>query len=195
MIRVVESSFVKSAVKAVDYPVTTCKEVAFVGKSNVGKSSMINAVLGRKLLAKTSGRPGKTQLINFFNVTTKDDEQDLKGELSFVDLPGYGFAKVPLKEKDNWRKMVQAYLTSRQQLLGVLLLVDIRHKFDYKDQLMQEMLESNGITYTVVATKSDKIPNNKVKSVANKNFPFSVLPFSAKSKKGIGEVLQWINEL
>ncbi len=195
MIRVIESCFVKSAVKVTDYPVVICKEVAFVGKSNVGKSSMINAILGRKLLAKISSRPGKTQLINFFSVTTKDDEQEMKGELSFVDLPGYGFAKVPLKEKENWRGMIQAYLTNRPQLLGVLLLVDIRHKFDYKDQLMQEMLEANGINYTLVATKSDKIANSKLKSVIKENFPFKVLPFSAKNNKGISEVLRWINEL
>ncbi len=195
MIRIVESSFVTSAVKPEGYPPVTCKEVAFVGRSNVGKSSLINSVLGRKLLAKTSGRPGKTQLINFFRVVSKDDEQDLKGDLSFVDLPGYGYAKINLREKENWRRMIQTYITKRPQLLGVVILVDIRHKLDFKDQLMKEMLEEQNIRYLMVATKSDKLAAGKVNSACKKNFPFAVLPFSSKSKKGVDKVLQWINEL
>ncbi len=195
MIRVVESSFVTSAVKPDGYPPVTCKEVAFVGRSNVGKSSMINTILGRKLLAKISGRPGKTQLINFFRVVSKDDEQDLKGELSFVDLPGYGYAKVNLREKENWRAMIQKYITRRPQLLGVVILVDIRHKLDFKDQLMREMLEEQNIAYLMVATKCDKLAASKIHSICKKNFPFEVLPFSSKSKKGVEKVLKWINEL
>ena len=195
MIRVIESEFVKSATKPQGYPPVSCKEVAFVGRSNVGKSSMINAILGRKLLAKTSGRPGKTQLINFFRVGVKDDAQEQKGELSFVDLPGYGYAKVNLQEKESWRRMIQAYLAGRPQLLGVLLLVDIRHKLDFKDELMQQMLQEQKIPYLVVATKSDKLGVSKVASICKKNFPFAVVPFSSKSKKGVSKVLEWINEL
>jgi len=193
--RIVDSEFVTSAVKPSGYPPVSCKEVAFVGRSNVGKSSMINAVLGRKVLAKTSSRPGKTQLINFFKVVSKEDEQGLKGELSFVDLPGYGYAKVNLKEKEVWRRMIQAYLVGRPQLLGVVLLVDIRHKLDFKDKLMQEMLEAENIPYLVVATKSDKLASNKIPSICKKNFPFAVAAFSSKSKKGVDKVLKWINEL
>ncbi len=195
MIRVVNSEFVTSAVKPSGYPPVSCKEVAFVGRSNVGKSSMINAILGRKLLAKISSRPGKTQLINFFRVVSKDDEKDLKGELSFVDLPGYGYAKVNLREKEAWRLMIQAYLVGRPQLLGVVVLVDIRHKLDFKDQLMQEMLQAENIPYLMVATKSDKLANGKIASICKKNFPFAVVPFSSKSKKGVDKVLKWVNEL
>lgn len=152
--RIKKSEFVTSAVKRNQYPLDNRVEIAFVGRSNVGKSSIINALTNRKKLAKVSQTPGKTRLINFFIIN--DD-------FYLVDLPGYGYAKVSKQEKDSWGKTIETYLTSREQLKRVVLLVDSRHKPTGDDILMHEWIKHFGYDVTVVATKSDKLTRNELK--------------------------------
>ena len=123
-------------------------EVAFAGKSNVGKSSLINALMQRKALARTSAQPGKTQTINFYNVND---------EIYFVDLPGYGYAKVSQTEKEKWGKMIEKYLHNSKQLKAVFLLIDIRHEPSANDVNMYEWMKFQGFAPIVIATKADKI--------------------------------------
>ncbi len=206
MISIVESKFIKSAVKPVDYHPTPYIEIAVVGKSNVGKSSLINVLLNRKSLAKVSSTPGKTRLINFFEVRIKMIGEDTEtgpaeGFFSLADLPGYGFAKVSSNEREKWRRMVSDYFRERVPLRAVLVLVDIRHKADPKDIAMFNMLEQHEKPYLVVATKSDKIPKNKIKptitslardfTVDNSN----IIPFSSLKKKGLPELLSVIEQI
>ncbi len=143
-----KSELLITAAKKEQYPETTVPEIAFAGKSNVGKSSMINTLLNRKSLARTSSQPGKTQTINFYNIN------DI---VNFVDLPGYGYAKVSKTEKEKWGKMIETYLKSREQLKEVILLVDIRHEPNANDIQMYEWIKSFGYTGFVIATKADKI--------------------------------------
>lgn len=152
--RIKKSEFVTSAVKREQYPLDNKVEIAFVGRSNVGKSSIINALTNRKKLAKVSQTPGKTRLINFFIIN--DD-------FYLVDLPGYGYAKVSKQEKDSWGKTIETYLTSREQLKRVVLLVDSRHKPTGDDILMYEWIKHFGYNVIVVATKSDKLTRNELK--------------------------------
>ncbi len=170
-------------------PKNTLPEIAFAGKSNVGKSSLINALMNRKSLARTSSQPGKTQTINFYNINE---------ELYFVDLPGYGYAKVAKEEKERWGKMIENYLSKREQLAGLVLLVDIRHKADPKDIAMIEYAKSLNIPFVIVATKSDKLPSTKVATYL-KNLRSDlhihsneILPFSSLLKKGTNELYKWI---
>lgn len=152
--RIKKSEFITSAVKRNQYPLDNRAEIAFVGRSNVGKSSIINALTNRKKLAKVSQTPGKTRLINFFLIN--DD-------FYLVDLPGYGYAKVSKQEKESWGKTIETYLTSREQLKRVVLLVDSRHKPTGDDILMHEWIKHFGYDVTVVATKSDKLTRNELK--------------------------------
>jgi len=199
MIRIVESQFIKSAVKPVDYPPSPFSDIAFSGKSNVGKSSLINTILNRKMIAKTSSTPGKTRLINFFEIRFKTDENE-DGFLNFVDLPGYGYAKVSKTERNSWKIMVNDFFRKREQLKGVILLVDIRHKADPKDLVMLEMLKINGINFLVVATKSDKIPKTKMQLYLKKlraglNVDKKdIITFSSLKKNGVDDVLNWISK-
>ncbi|MBC5630052.1 YihA family ribosome biogenesis GTP-binding protein [Clostridium sp. NSJ-6] len=147
------SEFITSAVKRNQYPVDVRPEVAFVGRSNVGKSSIINALTNRKKLAKVSQTPGKTRLINFFLIND---------EMYLVDLPGYGYAKVSKKEKESWGKTIETYLIEREQLKKVVLLVDSRHKPTADDILMHEWIKHFGYKVIVIATKSDKLSNNEI---------------------------------
>ncbi len=201
-IRIVESSFLKSAVNPKDYPSSEFADIAFVGKSNVGKSSLLNSILGRKSIAKTSGKPGKTRLVNFFLVRFKHSENDeLEGFVNFIDLPGYGYAKVSKGERESWKKMMRSYFGERVQLRGVILLVDIRHKADEKDLVMAQMLEEYNIPYLITATKSDKIPVTKAKGYLDelaKRFNIdrgSITAVSSLKKKGIERVIGWIESL
>ncbi|TDM10663.1 ribosome biogenesis GTP-binding protein YihA/YsxC [Macrococcus lamae] len=142
-----------SAVKPEQYPDTGLQEVALAGRSNVGKSSFINTMISRKSMARISSKPGKTQTLNFFNI----DEQ-----LVFVDVPGYGYAKVSKSERERWGKMIETYLTTRENLAVVIQLVDIRHEPSQDDVLMYDFLKHYEIPVIIIATKEDKIPKGKV---------------------------------
>ncbi|HFR3412279.1 TPA: ribosome biogenesis GTP-binding protein YihA/YsxC, partial [Streptococcus suis] len=141
-----------SAVSKAQYPDDDIPEIALAGRSNVGKSSFINTLLGRKNLARTSGKPGKTQQLNFYNIDDK---------IRFVDVPGYGYAKVSKTERAKWGKMIEEYLTSRDNLRVVVSLVDMRHEPSADDVQMYEFLKYYEIPVIVVATKADKIPRGK----------------------------------
>ena len=165
------------------YPQDDIPEIALAGRSNVGKSSFINTLLNRKNLARTSGKPGKTQLLNFFNIDDK---------LRFVDVPGYGYAKVSKTERAKWSKMIEEYLTSRENLRAVVSLVDVRHEPSTDDVQMYEFLKYYEIPVIVVATKADKIPRgkwNKHESVIKKKLDFDknddFIIFSSVNKDGL----------
>jgi len=142
------AEFVTGAVSPHQYPPQPYPEVAFIGRSNVGKSSLINSLLNRKKLVKTSSTPGKTQMINFFAINNN---------LMLADLPGYGFARVPQAVKKKWQSMIEGYLQKRKTLCTVVLILDIRRKPTDLDLQMQEWLETMGIDYVLVATKADKL--------------------------------------
>lgn len=174
-------------------PQTGKPEIAFAGKSNVGKSSLINGLMNRKSLARTSSQPGKTQTINYYNVN---------GCIYFVDLPGYGYAKVPVKEKEKWGKMVENYLHKSRQLKAVFLLIDIRHEPSANDRQMYEWIVSQGFDPVIIATKLDKIKRSQVAKhikmlkdglKVKPNTP--LLPYSAMTKQGQEEIWSLIGEL
>lgn len=146
------ASLLLSAVNKSHYPQDDLPEVALAGRSNVGKSSFINTLLGRKNLARTSGKPGKTQLLNFYNIDDK---------LRFVDVPGYGYAKVSKAERAKWGKMIEEYLTGRENLRAVVSLVDFRHDPSADDVQMYDFLKYYDIPVILVATKADKVPRGK----------------------------------
>ena len=163
-------------------------EIAFAGKSNVGKSSLINALMNRKSLARTSAQPGKTQTINFYNIND---------ELYFVDLPGYGYAKVSQQEKEKWGKMIEKYLHRSKVLQAVFLLVDIRHEPSANDRQMYEWILANGYHPIVIATKLDKINRSQiakqvklVKQGLGVDKDTIVIPFSAETKQGREEIYE-----
>lgn len=168
-------------------------EVAFAGKSNVGKSSLINGLLNRKSLARTSQEPGKTQTINFYNVNK---------ELYFVDLPGYGFAKVSKEVQQKWGVMIENYLKSSKQLKAVMLLIDIRHEPSANDRNMYEWIVYNGYKPVIIATKLDKINRSQkdkhikiIRQGLNVLPDTVILPFSAKTKQGREEILDFISSV
>ena len=146
--KIKSAEFLKSAVVPVDYAETDLPEIAFVGRSNVGKSSLINKLLNRRSLAKTSSTPGKTRLINFFLINK---------DLVFVDLPGYGYAKVPANVLRKWRAYMNDYLEGRQQLAGIVQLVDCRHLPTTLDKAMVGWMVESEIPFLIVLTKADKI--------------------------------------
>lgn len=147
-----------SAVQEAQYPETDVPEVALSGRSNVGKSSFINSMIGRKNMARTSQQPGKTQTLNFFNI---DDQ------LVFVDVPGYGYAKVSKVQREKFGKMIEEYLTTRQKLQLVIQLVDLRHNPTEDDVLMYNYLKYFDIPTLIICTKEDKIPKGKVQKHLN----------------------------
>lgn len=180
----------KTAVKKSQYPDNGLPEIAFAGKSNVGKSSLINAMLGRKALARTSQNPGKTRTINFYIVENR---------LYFVDLPGYGYAKAPKSEIEKWGVMIDEYLLEREELKAIILLADARHEAGKNDIMMLEYLRHYGYKIIIAATKCDKISRNKLPSYikALKNSlglqPGEILiPFSAVTKAGRDELWEII---
>ena len=168
-------------------------EVAFAGKSNVGKSSMINALLNRKSLARTSAQPGKTQTINFYNVNDA---------MYLVDLPGYGYAKTSQNEKEKWGKMIENYLHQSPTLKAVFLLVDIRHEPSGNDKLMYRWICDNGYEPIIVATKLDKIKRSQVQKhlkMLRQGLELlpgtQVIPFSAETKQGREEIWELMDTL
>ncbi|NLM90156.1 MAG: YihA family ribosome biogenesis GTP-binding protein [Candidatus Cloacimonetes bacterium] len=197
MIRFVESFFVKSAIEPSDYPASAYPEFAFAGRSNVGKSTLINLLTNHKGLAKTSSTPGKTRLLNFFLIRYKIDDNDSSGFLQFTDLPGYGFAEVSQAEQEKWRRMINKYFEQRKQLRSLIVIVDIRHPADSKDIMLLEMLRLRGIDYCIVATKADKIPKTKVaktvkvmaKGLGLKEEP--IFPVSALNNTGLEPLYNW----
>lgn len=173
-------------------PEHTNIEVAFAGKSNVGKSSLINALMNRKSLARTSGQPGKTQTINFYHIN---------GELYFVDLPGYGYARVSEETKKKWGAMIERYLQRSQMLRAVFLLVDIRHTPSENDRAMYEWIKYQNYEPIVIATKLDKIKRSQVSKqvkavrdglAASPNT--RIIPFSAQTKQGRDEIYALLDE-
>ncbi|MEC2054608.1 YihA family ribosome biogenesis GTP-binding protein [Peribacillus psychrosaccharolyticus] len=150
--KVTSSDIVISAVKPEQYPKAPMPEFALAGRSNVGKSSFINKMINRKNLARTSSKPGKTQTLNFFIINNM---------LHFVDVPGYGYAKAPKTERDSWGKMIETYLSTREQLKAVIMIVDLRHAPSKDDVAMYEYFKHHDLPCVIVATKSDKIPKGK----------------------------------
>ncbi|EFR44118.1 ribosome biogenesis GTP-binding protein YihA/YsxC [Streptococcus pseudoporcinus] len=174
-----------SAANKSHYPQDDIPEVALAGRSNVGKSSFINTILGRKNLARTSAKPGKTQLLNFFNIDDK---------IRFVDVPGYGYAKVSKTERARWGKMIEEYLVNRENLRVVVSLVDLRHEPSGEDVQMYEFLKYYEIPVIVVATKADKIPRgkwNKHEAMVKKKLNFDssdqFIIFSSVNRLGIDQ--------
>jgi len=167
-------------------PENLLPEFAFAGKSNVGKSSLINGLLNRRALARTSSQPGKTQTINFYNVN--DD-------LYFVDLPGYGYAKVSVEVKAKWGKMIERYLKKSKMLKCIFLLIDIRHDPSANDKLMYDWIVSNGYKPVIIATKLDKLKRSQIQKhvkmvreglgLAKEDI---LIPFSAETKQGRDEI-------
>jgi len=186
------AEFVTSAVKPSQYPLSVLPEIAFSGRSNVGKSSLINILLNRKRLVKTSSTPGRTQLINFFNINEA---------FYFVDLPGYGYAKVPASVKKKWGPMIETYLTTRETLKGVVLIMDIRRMPGSEELNFIDWLNHYYISTILVLTKSDKLSKTRQKKqqleIANAlsvNKDNLVL-FSAKSRQGKDEVWDAVEKL
>jgi GTP-binding protein len=187
-----KAEFVTSAVSIKGCPPNDRPEVVFAGRSNVGKSSLINSMLNRKNLVKTSSQPGKTRLINFFNINDF---------MYFVDLPGYGYASVPKSEKAKWGNIIEEYLLKRQNLMNIILLVDIRHEPTSDDILMYNWIKNYNRNVIVMAVKSDKIPKGKIQKnleVIRKSLNLDkgdiLLPFSSQTKSGREELWGILDE-
>ena len=147
------AEFILSASSPWQFPPPTLPEIAFAGRSNVGKSTLINSLLNRKKLVKTSSTPGKTQLINFFNINDK---------FHFVDLPGYGFAKVPENVRKQWQRLIESYLQERESLRNVVLIVDSRHRITTQDRQLKEWLDYYERPVIIVASKVDKLKRGQI---------------------------------
>ena len=175
------------------FPENDKPEVAFAGKSNVGKSSLINALMNRKSLARTSSQPGKTQTINYYNINDA---------IYYVDLPGYGYANANESVKAKWGKMIEDYLHQSKQLRAVFLLIDIRHKPSENDCIMYDWVCNNGYAPIIIATKLDKINRSQVakqvkliKETLQVEKGTVVIPFSATSKQGRDEIYEIIDRI
>jgi len=175
------AEFVTSAVKPSQYPPEDLPEIAFAGRSNVGKSSLINTLVNRKHLVKTSSTPGRTQLINFF---------DINGNITFVDLPGYGYARVPVAVRKKWGPMIETYLSSRKTLKGVVIIMDIRRLPREEEQNLMDWLAHYALASVLVLTKTDKLSKTKVIKQQNAIVKAlavakeDVILFSAKTRRG-----------
>lgn len=174
-------------------PETDKPEVAFAGKSNVGKSSLINALMNRKSYARTSAQPGKTQTINFYNINEA---------LYYVDLPGYGYAKVSKAEQEKWGKMIEKYLNQSKQLKQVFLLIDIRHDPSANDKNMYEWIKYHGYQPVIIATKLDKINRSQIQKQVKAirtglgvGQDVKIIPFSSETKQGREELWDYIEKI
>ena len=187
------AEFAISAVSPAQYPSSGQPEIALVGRSNVGKSSLINRFLNRKNLARTSSQPGKTQTLNFYRINEA---------WYFVDLPGYGYAKAPKSLQSGWAKFINDYLHKRFELSGIIMIVDIRHAPSKDDVSMFEWLEQSGLPFLLVATKADKIARGQwdkhkrmiAQGLKNSPVDLPVVIFSAVSGIGSAEVEAWVEE-
>jgi GTP-binding protein len=181
--KVTSAEFLKSAFKEADWPKDTQPEVAFLGRSNVGKSSLINSLLSVRGLARTSSTPGRTQSLNFFVVNN---------QFKFVDLPGFGYARVPKNIKSTWGEMATTYLANRRQLVLSIHIVDSRHEPTKQDLQLHEWLEHSNKPRLIVATKSDKLSHNELRKnlqqIARVLDDDSVMAYSAKSGRGRDEL-------
>lgn len=189
--KVNSAEIIISAVKPEQYPEGGLPEFALAGRSNVGKSSFINKMLNRKSLARTSSKPGKTQTLNFFLINEI---------LYFVDVPGYGYAKVSKKEREAWGKMIETYLTNREQLKAVVLIVDLRHPPTSDDCMMYDFLKHYDIPCIIIATKADKVPKSKwqkhikiTKETLNLNKNDHLILFSSETGQGKDEAWSVMN--
>lgn len=183
----------KTAVKPEQYPESNIPEIAFVGRSNVGKSSFINALLNRKNLARVGATPGKTREINFYNI---DDI------LYFVDLPGYGYANVSKEKKSTWGGIIETYLGTRSQLRLLVMIVDIRHTPSNDDKIMYEWIRTRAVPHIIIASKADKISRGQfmkrqqdIKSTLAVEEGIEVIPFSSETKLGKEQVWDFVNSI
>jgi len=190
--KIISAEFMTSAVNGKQFPNSADPEFAFIGRSNVGKSSLINSLLNRKKLVKTSATPGKTQMINFFSVNDR---------MIFTDLPGYGFAKVPDDVKRKWQNLVEQYLINRENLRAVVLLLDIRRKPTDLDLHMKQWLEEINVDHILVATKSDKLKQNerskqlkKIREAFVDDNETRLIPYSSKDNLGRKELWTLLGE-
>ncbi len=174
-------------------PANTLPEVAFAGKSNVGKSSLINTLTGRLHLARTSSSPGKTRTINFYNINDS---------LYLVDLPGYGYANVPEAQKKSWGQMIERYLYESEALRAVFLLVDIRHKPSENDRMMYEWIDYMGYQIIIIATKADKLKRSAIPSHIKEireafgcDEDVILIPFSSRSKTGLDDITDLMEQV
>ncbi|WP_058302240.1 ribosome biogenesis GTP-binding protein YihA/YsxC [Gorillibacterium timonense] len=190
--KVKQAEFIISAVGPGQYPEDALPEIALAGRSNVGKSSLINRLISRKNLARTSSQPGKTQTLNYYRINDF---------FYFVDVPGYGYAKVSRTERAAWGRFIERYLTDREPLRKVMLIIDVRHPPSKDDQAMYDWLRHNGLPIAVIATKADKIPRSQwqknikiVRETLGMPKGDPVILFSAETGQGLDELWQLLDE-
>ena len=187
MLKINEPFLERMAVDEKSYPNDGLKEIVLVGRSNVGKSSFINALTNRKKLAYTSSSPGKTRTINFYNMDNK---------FRIVDLPGYGYAKISMKEREKWKKIIEEYLVKSKNIALICQIIDVRHEPTKLDMMMYDYILSTGSNYLIIANKLDKLKSSQVLkqlSIINKVLhnlkKDALIPFSSQDKRGVKEVL------
>lgn len=197
--RIINSEFSYSAHNFSQLRPTTIPEFAFIGRSNVGKSSLINCLINRKNLAQISKKPGKTRSINIYNITCYDNNNK-KTNILFADLPGYGFARVSRNKQLNWSSLVENYMELRHNLRGFVVIIDIRHSLTKKDVDAINWIYSFGANFIIVATKRDKLKNsliskslNSLKKELEPIDSKKLIPFSAKTNFGKNKVLNWLD--
>lgn len=190
--KITKADFIISAVKPPQFPEDALPEIALAGRSNVGKSSLINSLINRKNLARTSSKPGKTQTINFYQINDS---------FYFADVPGYGYAKVSKTQRAAWGKMMETYFTTRENLKGVVQIIDLRHPPTADDRTMYDFLKHYGIPVLVIATKADKIPKGKwqkhlkvVKEGLDLDPQDKILHYSSETKENKDQVWKLIRE-
>ena len=193
MLKINEPFLERMAVDEKSYPKDGLKEIVLVGRSNVGKSSFINALTNRKKLAYTSSSPGKTRTINFYNIDNM---------FRIVDLPGYGYAKISMSEREKWKKIIEEYLVKSQNIALICQIIDVRHEPTKLDLMMYDYIQSTGTDYLIIANKLDKLKSSQIlkqisiikKSLINLEKD-SLIPFSSQDKRGAKEVLNKFEEI
>ena len=193
MLKINEPFLERMAVDEKSYPKDGLKEIVLVGRSNVGKSSFINALTNRKKLAYTSSSPGKTRTINFYNIDNM---------FRIVDLPGYGYAKISMSEREKWKKIIEEYLVKSQNIALICQIIDVRHEPTKLDLMMYDYIQSTGTDYLIIANKLDKLKSSQIlkqisiiKKSLNNLDNDSLIPFSSQDKRGVKEVLNKFEEI